>query len=83
MISLTQVLAREFAEYGITVNAVGPTPVSTDLIAGVDSSKIDDLVQRQAITRIGTFDDVANVVDFFIDEASGFVTGQCLYLGGV
>lgn len=83
VVSLTQVLAREFAEYGITVNAVGPTPVQTDLIGAVPAEKIDALLARQAISRLGTLDDVANVVDFFIRPESGFITGQVLYLGGV
>lgn len=81
--SLTHVLAREFASLGITVNAIGPTPVDTDLIRAVPADKIDDLVERQAIRRRGTYADVANVVDFFLRRESDFVTGQTLYLGGV
>ncbi len=80
---LTRVLAREFAPFGVTVNAVGPTPVKTALIAGVPDAAIAALVGRQAITRLGTMADVANVVDFFLSPESGFVTGQVVYLGGV
>ena len=76
-------LARELAEFGITVNSVGPTPVETDLIRNVPKDKIDRLLSRQAIPRFGTFQDVSNVVDFFISPGSDFVTGQNLYLGGV
>jgi len=83
VLSLTHVLARELVELGITVNAVGPGPVDTDLIRGVPKEKIDHLVSRQAIRRIGTFEDIANVVDFFLRPESNFVTGQCLFLGGV
>lgn len=81
--SLTEVLAREFAAFGITVNAVGPTPVKTDLIRSVPEDKIDALLQRQAIQRFGEFRDVENVIRFFISPASDFVTGQIVYLGGV
>lgn len=81
--SLTEVMARELAPFGITVNAVGPTPVETDLIKHVPGEKIQALVQRQAIRRLGTPADVANVVDFFLRPESDLVTGQIVFLGGV
>lgn len=80
--NMTRVLAREVGDSGITVNAVGPTPVPTDLIRSVPKEKMEALLQRQAIHRFGTFEDVANVVDFFVSERSEFVTGQVVYLGG-
>src|SRR5467141_507734 len=46
LISLTQILAREFADFGITVNAVGPTPIKTDLLRGVPAEKLDTLIGR-------------------------------------
>jgi 3-oxoacyl-[acyl-carrier protein] reductase len=81
--TLTQVLAKEFGAYGITVNAVGPTPIRTDLIRAVPEHKLERLLERQAIHRFGSLEDVANVVDFFIRPESAMVTGQTLYLGGV
>jgi 3-oxoacyl-[acyl-carrier protein] reductase len=83
IVSFTEVMARELSPLGITVNAVGPTPVPTDLVKNVPKEKMDRLIARQAIARFGTNEDVANVIDFFLARESEFVTGQTLYLGGV
>ena len=83
IVNLTQVASFELAEFGITVNAIGPTPVPTDLIKNVPKTKMDALLQRQAIKRFGKFEDCLNVVEFFIDEKSDFISGQVIYLGGV
>jgi 3-oxoacyl-[acyl-carrier protein] reductase len=81
--AFTKVAARELAELGITVNAIGPAPIPTSLIKTVPKDKITQLVKFQAIKRLGTMEDVINVVDFFSSEKSSFVTGQVIYLGGI
>jgi len=80
---LTRVLADEIGESGITVNAVGPTPIDTDLIKNVPEEKLQDLLSHQCIKRFGKFEDVKNVIDFFLRPESDFVTAQTIYLGGV
>jgi len=61
---------------------VDPTPIRTDLIRGVAEEKLQALIDRQAIPRWGTIDDVINLVDFFVRPQSDFITGQVVYLGG-
>lgn len=81
--SLTRILAHEFGEFGITCNAIAPTPIKTDLIRSVPEEKLQQLIDRQAIKRYGTVDDVWNVIEFFTRPESSFITGQVLYLGGI
>lgn len=83
VISFTQVVAKELASFGITVNAIGPTPIDTDLIKSVPEEKLDHLINLQAIKRRGTFNDVTNLIDFLIRPESDFITGQVIFLGGV
>ncbi len=80
---LTRVIAKEIALFGITVNTIAPNPIKTDLIKGISQEKIDRILGRQAIKRMGTAEDVINVVDFFLRKESSFITGQTIYLGGV
>tara|TARA_B100001094_G_C18182102_1_gene801540 strand:+ start:543 stop:1244 length:702 start_codon:yes stop_codon:yes gene_type:complete len=83
VINLTTILAKEFANMGITVNALGPTPVKTDLIKSIPENKLNKLISNQAIKRYGEFDDIINVINFFIKPKSDFITGQTIFLGGL
>lgn len=81
--SLTRVLAREFASSGITCNAVGPALIKTDMIKDLSTEKIQELLDRQPIAEFGDVEDVANVIDFFLSDRSGKITGQKVYVCGV
>jgi len=83
VITLTQILGKELAEFGITVNAIGPTPIKTDLIRSIPKDKIRRLIDSLAVKRYGKVLDVINVIDFFIKPESDYITGQTIYLGGV
>jgi 3-oxoacyl-[acyl-carrier protein] reductase len=80
---MTRIMAKELAPYNILVNAIGPTPIETDLISVVPKDKIQKLIDSQTIHRLGKLEDVENVIDFFINEKSDFITGQVIYLGGL
>ena len=80
--AFTRAMAFELGSKGITVNAVGPVPIATDLTRSIPQEKLDALVARQAIPKMGEPADVANVVDFFLRPESSMVTGQVVYLGG-
>lgn len=80
--TLTRIIARELSPYGITCNAIGPAPVRTDLLHGISSKKLDELIGKLTIKKFCTFEDIANIIDFLVAPASGSITGQIIYLGG-
>ena len=80
--NLTIVMSRELSSFGITVNAVGPTPTMTDLIRFVPKEKIDNIVSELAFERLTKISDIINVIDFFISKKSDYITGQRIFLGG-
>lgn len=81
--TFTRIAAREVAPFGITCNAIGPSPIRTNLTAGVPEAKMQALVDSQPLPRWAETDDVVNVVEFFLRPESRMVTGQVIYLGGV
>ncbi len=83
IITLTQVLAKELASYNITVNALNPNPLKTEIISEVPSEKIQEIIKQQSIPRLGEFRDISNVIDFFFRNESDFITGQVITLGGL
>ena len=67
----------------ITVNALGPGPIATDLVRGVPEKKLNEILARQAVKRMTEPKDVMHAVDFFLSADSEMITGQTLFLGGV
>jgi 3-oxoacyl-[acyl-carrier protein] reductase len=83
LIGLTRVWALELGQNGITVNAIGPGPIATDLFMKAnDPDRIKSIVDAVPVRRIGTPDDIAHAAHFLLDEGAGFVTGQVLYVCG-
>jgi 3-oxoacyl-[acyl-carrier protein] reductase len=87
MVSLTKVWALELAPHGICVNAIAPGPIRTELFERAnppEAHRTRQIVEAIPVGRLGEPQDIANATAFFLDERSGFVTGQVLYVcGGV
>ena len=81
--ALTKIIAKEYSCFGITCNAIGPSPIDTNLIKGVPKEKIDALVKQQSIRKMATPADVINLVDFYLRPESSMISGQIIYLGGI
>ena len=82
---LTKTWALELAKDGITVNCVAPGSIDTPLWRAVNPSqdpRTQKIIDGIPVGRLGTPDDIANAVSFLLDERSGFVTGQILYVCG-
>lgn len=85
LIGLTRVWALELARDGITVNAIGPGPIATELFLAANPAQSDRtkaIIDAIPVGRLGQPEDVAHSAAFFLDEQSGFVTGQVLYVCG-
>jgi len=83
VIGFTRGLANDVAEYGITVNAVGPTASKTPGgLANIEQDHIEALAHSQAIKRAGTADDIVGTVLFLASEHSAWVTGQTIMADG-
>lgn len=82
VVSFTRSLAIEFASKGVTVNTIAPGLIDTPLFRGFKPELQDQLKKTVPVQRIGTPDDVGLAVDFFLDPAASYVTGQTLYVCG-
>jgi NAD(P)-dependent dehydrogenase (short-subunit alcohol dehydrogenase family) len=84
-IGLVRTWALELGQHGITVNAIAPGPVVTDMFTDVvpeDSDKAQKIAGSLPVRRLGRPEDIANATLYFMDPANGFVTGQTLFVCG-
>jgi 2-hydroxycyclohexanecarboxyl-CoA dehydrogenase len=80
----TKALAQELARFGVRVNAVSPGPIQqTDLLGGLFEGEIGEKIAKLVpMRRLGTPEDVADVVAFFVSDDSRYLTGQILSIDG-
>jgi NAD(P)-dependent dehydrogenase (short-subunit alcohol dehydrogenase family) len=82
---MTRTWALELGRHGVTVNAVAPGPIATELYHAANpasSPRTQATIDAIPVRRIGQPEDVANAVAFLLDARSGFITGQVLYVCG-
>ena len=78
----TKALAQEGAAKGVTVNAIAPGYIDTDMVAAVPEDVLGKIVARIPVGRLGKADEIARGVSFLVDENAGFVTGSTLSING-
>jgi acetoacetyl-CoA reductase len=78
----TKALAQEGARFGITVNAIAPGYIDTDMVAAVPADVLAKIVQRIPVGRLGQANEIARGVAFLVAEDAGFVTGSTLSING-
>jgi len=78
----TKALALEGAGKGITVNAIAPGYVDTDMVRAVPEDVLLKIIKTIPVGRLGKPEDIANAVAFLVDDESGFITGSTLSING-
>jgi NAD(P)-dependent dehydrogenase (short-subunit alcohol dehydrogenase family) len=84
-IGLVRTWALELGKHGVTVNAIAPGPIVTDMFTDVvpeDSDKAEKIAQSIPVKRLGRPGDVSRAVTFLLSPDNGFITGQCLFVCG-
>ena len=78
----TRSLALEVASRGITVNAVAPGFIKTEILETIDPEKLQAMVKNIPVGRVGDAEDIASIVSFLASDESSYITGQVLHVNG-
>ena len=82
ILGFTKALARETAGKGITVNAIAPGYINTEMIAGVRKDVLEKIIAQVPVGRLGNPEEVARCVLFLAADAAGYITGETLSVNG-
>lgn len=82
MLGFTRALAQEGARKGVTVNAVAPGYIATEMVAALDEKVLQSIVAQVPVGRLGTPEEIGASVAFLADENAGFITGAVLTANG-
>jgi len=83
VITLANIMAKEFSNINITCNTLGITAFETDMLKQLPRDKIDKIIADLPVPRYAKLDDIFNVIDFFVSEKSSYITAQTIFLGGI
>ncbi|MBS0254360.1 MAG: acetoacetyl-CoA reductase [Proteobacteria bacterium] len=78
----TKALAQEGAKYGVTVNAIAPGYIDTDMVAAVPAPVLEKIVAKIPVGRLGQAEEIARGVSFLCSDSAGFVTGSTMSING-
>lgn len=82
MLGFTRALAQEGARKGVTVNAVAPGYIGTDMVAKLDEKVLAGIVSQIPVGRLGTPEEIGDCVAFLADDQAGFMTGSVISANG-
>jgi acetoacetyl-CoA reductase len=82
ILGFTKALAQEGAARGVTVNAVAPGYVDTEMVRAVPANVLEQIIARIPVGRLGKPEEIARAVLFLIADESGFITGSTLTING-
>jgi acetoacetyl-CoA reductase len=78
----TKALAQEGARFGVTVNAIAPGYIDTEMVAAVPENVLEKIVARIPVGRLGHAEEIARAVSFLASEQAGFITGSTMSING-
>jgi 3-oxoacyl-[acyl-carrier protein] reductase len=82
VISITKTVAKEYARYGILVNAIAPGFIKTKMVEGIPEEVIQRIVEQIPLGRLGKPEEVAKLVAFLVSDNANYITGQVINING-